>query len=188
MAPVSKALESGSQVCYPRGARKKRTEALRGTQLWKGYPGRPCAKGARRALGRQLPTKGSFLFLKKHIWTREPCLPKSTTTKRLTKSPERILFPNHIPPRRRSGFTLIELVASAILVSLMMSALLSVLWSSLRQSQELQRAASDGFPHGQHGESDSRRFPERTGDGRGRDGHHAAWFFWGPIRQRECRH
>ncbi|MDA8744721.1 type II secretion system GspH family protein [Rubripirellula amarantea] len=44
---------------------------------------------------------------------------------------------------RRSAFTLIELVISAVLTSIMMTALLSVLWASLRQSNELKSADSD---------------------------------------------
>ncbi len=41
--------------------------------------------------------------------------------------------------RQQSGFTLLELVASAVLTSLMMTAILGIVWSTLKQIQQLQR-------------------------------------------------
>lgn len=41
--------------------------------------------------------------------------------------------------RQQSGFTLLELVASAVLTSLMMTAILGIVWSTLKQTQQLQR-------------------------------------------------
>ncbi|TWT98400.1 PulJ/GspJ family protein [Stieleria varia] len=44
-------------------------------------------------------------------------------------------------PRR--GFTLIELVVSAVLASILMAACLNIMWSALREGQELERRDSD---------------------------------------------
>jgi Tfp pilus assembly protein PilV len=41
--------------------------------------------------------------------------------------------------RKQAGFTLIELVASALLTSMMMTAILGIVWSTLKQTQQLQR-------------------------------------------------
>lgn len=41
--------------------------------------------------------------------------------------------------RMRCGFTLIELVVSALLSSIMLAALLSIMWSAMRDTQELKR-------------------------------------------------
>ena len=41
--------------------------------------------------------------------------------------------------RRRAGFTLIELVASALLAAMMMVALMNVVWSALRDTRQLKR-------------------------------------------------
>tara|TARA_R110002049_G_scaffold4601_5_gene32724 strand:+ start:1012747 stop:1013334 length:588 start_codon:yes stop_codon:yes gene_type:complete len=48
--------------------------------------------------------------------------------------------------RTRNGFTLIELVASMVLASMMMVALINVVWSALREMNQLQRAESNRFP------------------------------------------
>lgn len=50
---------------------------------------------------------------------------------------------SHKAARPRRAFTLIELVVSAVLMTIMMSALLSILWASLRQSSELKIADVD---------------------------------------------
>ncbi|MGB7325359.1 MAG: prepilin-type N-terminal cleavage/methylation domain-containing protein [Rubripirellula sp.] len=50
--------------------------------------------------------------------------------------------PNH----RRAAFTLIELVASAVLTAMMMAGLLGVVWSAVRESSELRKAEADRFP------------------------------------------
>ncbi|TWU58432.1 hypothetical protein Poly51_12100 [Rubripirellula tenax] len=49
-------------------------------------------------------------------------------------------------PSHRRAFTLIELVASAVLTAMMMAALMGVVWSSVRQSAELRVAEVDRFP------------------------------------------
>jgi type II secretory pathway pseudopilin PulG len=49
-------------------------------------------------------------------------------------------------PIRRSGFTLIELVASAVLASMMMVGLLSVVWSAVRESNQLRQTETSRFP------------------------------------------
>ena len=48
--------------------------------------------------------------------------------------------------KRRNGFTLIELVVSALLTSIMMGTLLSVLWSSLRLGTSLDQDRVNQFP------------------------------------------
>lgn len=40
---------------------------------------------------------------------------------------------------QQAGFTLIELVVSAVLTSLMMTAILGIVWSTLKQTQQLQK-------------------------------------------------
>ena len=47
---------------------------------------------------------------------------------------------------RREAFTLIELVASAVLAAMMTAALLSIVWSALRESSQLRRSATSRFP------------------------------------------
>lgn len=47
---------------------------------------------------------------------------------------------------RRPGFTLIELVASAVLTSMMMVALMSIVWSAVRESKQLRESATSDFP------------------------------------------
>jgi type II secretory pathway pseudopilin PulG len=47
---------------------------------------------------------------------------------------------------RRSAFTLIELVASALLTALMMSVIMGVIWSSVRESNRLRHNAVSRFP------------------------------------------
>ncbi|TWU58093.1 hypothetical protein [Rubripirellula reticaptiva] len=47
---------------------------------------------------------------------------------------------------RRLAFTLIELVASAVLTAMMMAGLLGVVWSAVRESNELRKAEADRFP------------------------------------------
>lgn len=47
--------------------------------------------------------------------------------------------------RTKTGFTLIELVASAVLTTLLMTALVNVVWSSLRESRRLKEQAVSGF-------------------------------------------
>ena len=44
------------------------------------------------------------------------------------------------------GFTLIELVASLVLASMMMVALINVVWSALREMNQMQRAEANRFP------------------------------------------
>ena len=46
----------------------------------------------------------------------------------------------------RSAFTLIELVASAVLAAMMMAALLSVVWSAVRESNQLRQSEINDFP------------------------------------------
>ena len=41
--------------------------------------------------------------------------------------------------RHISGFTLVELVVSAVLTSMMMTAIISVVWSTMKQTEQLQR-------------------------------------------------
>ena len=41
--------------------------------------------------------------------------------------------------QQQAGFTLIELVASAVLTSMMMTAILGIVWSTLKQTQQLQK-------------------------------------------------
>ena len=48
--------------------------------------------------------------------------------------------------RARCGMTLIELIVSALLASLMMTALASIVWSSARDTTRLRREAIDRFP------------------------------------------
>ncbi len=48
--------------------------------------------------------------------------------------------------RARCGMTLIELIVSALLAALMMTALTSIVWSSARDTQRLQREATGRFP------------------------------------------
>ena len=48
--------------------------------------------------------------------------------------------------RARCGMTLIELIVSALLASLMMTALASVVWSSARDTKRLRGEAIDRFP------------------------------------------
>lgn len=48
--------------------------------------------------------------------------------------------------RIRSGFTLIELLASAILAAMMMVALLSVVWSSVRETNQLRQSEVTRWP------------------------------------------
>jgi len=48
--------------------------------------------------------------------------------------------------RRRAAMTLIELVVSAVLAGLMMTALTSIVWSSARESAQLQRNATANAP------------------------------------------
>ena len=42
--------------------------------------------------------------------------------------------------QQQTGFTLIELVATAVLTSMMMTAILSIVWTTLKQTQQLQRS------------------------------------------------
>jgi Tfp pilus assembly protein PilV len=44
--------------------------------------------------------------------------------------------------QQHTGFTLIELVVSALLTSMMMTAILGIVWSTLKQTQQLQRDES----------------------------------------------
>ncbi len=46
---------------------------------------------------------------------------------------------------RRAAFTLIEMVASAVLTSLMMTGLMSIIWATVRESRQLQIAGVDRF-------------------------------------------
>ena len=39
--------------------------------------------------------------------------------------------------QQHTGFTLIELVVSALLTSMMMTAILGIVWSTLKQTQQL---------------------------------------------------
>ncbi len=48
--------------------------------------------------------------------------------------------------RKRSGFTLIELLASAVLAAMMTAALLSVVWSSVRETNQLRQAEINRWP------------------------------------------
>ena len=52
-------------------------------------------------------------------------------------------------PKHRNAFTLIELVASAVLASMLMAGILSITWSALRESKQLQRTATHDFPPSQ---------------------------------------
>lgn len=47
---------------------------------------------------------------------------------------------------RRAAFTLIELVASAVLTAMLMAGLLSVVWSAARDTNQLRRTESSRFP------------------------------------------
>lgn len=46
----------------------------------------------------------------------------------------------------RSAFTLIELVASAVLTAMMMAGLLSVVWSAVRDTNQLRQSETSRFP------------------------------------------
>ncbi|MGI9470652.1 MAG: PulJ/GspJ family protein, partial [Rubripirellula sp.] len=60
---------------------------------------------------------------------------------------QRHMIQLHVRRRRgRSAFTLIELVASAVLASLMMAGIFTIVWSALRESAQLQRTAVSQFP------------------------------------------
>lgn len=48
--------------------------------------------------------------------------------------------------RRRRGFTLIELIASIVLASMMMAALMNIVWSVLREMNRMQAAETNRFP------------------------------------------
>ena len=48
--------------------------------------------------------------------------------------------------RRRRGFTLIELIASVVLASMMMVALMNIVWSVLREMNRMQAAEANRFP------------------------------------------
>ena len=55
--------------------------------------------------------------------------------------------PTRPPTRaRRCGFTLIELVASAVLSALMMAVLLSIVWSTVRETSQLRRREASNWP------------------------------------------
>ncbi len=47
---------------------------------------------------------------------------------------------------RQAGFTLIELVASAVLASMMMVAIFGIVWSTLQETQQLRKADRRQFP------------------------------------------
>ena len=47
---------------------------------------------------------------------------------------------------RRHGFTLIELIASIVLASMMMAALMNIVWSVLREMNRMQAAETNRFP------------------------------------------
>ncbi len=49
-------------------------------------------------------------------------------------------------PNSRTAFTLIELVASAVLTAMMMAGLLSIVWSAVRDSNQLRNAQTSRFP------------------------------------------
>ena len=49
-------------------------------------------------------------------------------------------------PTSRTAFTLIELVASAVLTAMMMAGLLSIVWSAVRDSNRLRNAQTSRFP------------------------------------------
>ena len=49
--------------------------------------------------------------------------------------------------QQQAGFTLIELVASAVLTSMMMTAILGIVWSTLKQTQQLQEKRSTAKLH-----------------------------------------
>jgi hypothetical protein len=53
---------------------------------------------------------------------------------------------NRQQARRRAAFTLIELVASAVLAAMMMAALLSIVWSAIRESNQLRASSAGRFP------------------------------------------
>jgi Prokaryotic N-terminal methylation motif len=53
---------------------------------------------------------------------------------------------NRARVRQSGGFTLIELVASAVLTAILMTALLNVVWSAARESRQLRQAAISQFP------------------------------------------
>ena len=57
----------------------------------------------------------------------------------------RCLAGSHLQ-RVRSGLTLIELLISAVLASMMMTALTSIVWSTARESQQLREKAASQFP------------------------------------------
>jgi hypothetical protein len=48
--------------------------------------------------------------------------------------------------RRSGGFTLIELIASVVLASMMMAALMNIVWSVLREMNRMQVAEANRFP------------------------------------------
>jgi hypothetical protein len=47
---------------------------------------------------------------------------------------------------RQTGFTLIELVVSAVLTSMMMAAIFSIVWSTLKETQQLRQTETRQFP------------------------------------------
>lgn len=47
---------------------------------------------------------------------------------------------------QRNGFTLIELVASAVLTAMLMAGLLGVVWSAVRESNQLRQSETTRFP------------------------------------------
>ncbi len=49
---------------------------------------------------------------------------------------------------RRSGFTLIELVASAVLAAMMTAALFRVVWSTVRETHQLRQSETTRWPSG----------------------------------------
>jgi hypothetical protein len=53
---------------------------------------------------------------------------------------------NRRPHTNRHAFTLIELVASALLAAMLMMALLNIAWSAHRESNALRRASAGDFP------------------------------------------
>ncbi|MFK8113468.1 MAG: type II secretion system protein J, partial [Rubripirellula sp.] len=50
------------------------------------------------------------------------------------------------PSRTNAGFTLIELIASAVLTAILMTALLNVVWSVSRESSRLRASETTHFP------------------------------------------
>lgn len=53
---------------------------------------------------------------------------------------------NRCRRQTRTAFTLIELVASAVLTAMMMAGLLSIVWSAVRDSNRLRDSAASRFP------------------------------------------